>query len=300
MARHVFTPFATPGEERIFAEDWGLVPHAPSVGVEVDRLEGWDHTVDLDVSVTIRIDSATLAEACDLADGSRFDAVLGWHATGSGLRGTAAQAELADGGVTRLRGELEGSKLGGRLRLTAAVVLQNALQPGPVAPTTPGSILFRVDRSWLLEGVGDRFPVERFDFRAAGMRHPNAAWVVQWDRRDPEWDAHAAVRLQLNSRHPLIEEMADPGKPEAVRLHSVMRRDVLRELVTTAIDLDGFVIDFGAWPEGSLGQALSVLLASLFPDASIEEVHALRRDDPAGFEAVLQGGSGFLLTGASL
>jgi hypothetical protein len=254
--------------------------------------------VDLEVGVELRAHPAELIEACSLGDGSRFRAVLAWHATGSGLRGIADGRTLEEG-RTAVRGRLDGRDLGGVLRLTAMVVLENAVSPGLVGPTEPGSVLVREHRSWTLEGVGARFPVEVVDFAGAGLRNPSAAWVVRWERRDPEWDAHAAVRLQLNAGHPLIDLIKDPQAEGSEIIHSVVRRDVLRELVHGALDLDTFSIETRGWPEGSLGEALSLLLAGVFPDLSIDEIRALRDDDPAGFESVIQGVSGFLIRGGS-
>lgn len=297
MPRSVYPPYAVPAPGQIGFGPWWITTDTESVSVTDDLVQGWDHTVDLEVGVEIDADPAVLVEACSLGDGSRFRAVLGWHATGSGLRGLVAGATLDDVGRTIVRGQLDGPNLGGILRLTAVVVLERAVSPGRVAPTEPGSVLIRDHRSWTLEGIGSRFPVELVDFRAAGIRNPSAAWVLRWDRRDPEWDAHAAVRFQLNSGHPLVALMKDPDAEGAETVHSVMRRDLLRELVIGALDLDGFSIEVRGWPEGSLGEALSVLISGVFPDLSIEEVRALRNDDPAGFEAVLQGVSGFLQLG---
>lgn len=296
MRRELIPPFTTPSSADITVAEWSVVPHVPAVQVHDDRVDGWEHTVDLSVAASLRADPRRLAEACGVASHSRFSAVLSWHATGSSLRGTAARQPVADNSLVRLAGDLRGSELGGRLRLSVALVLDDAVDPDDTAPTRPGSILFREQRSWLLEGVGDRFPVERLDFRTSGVRHPGAAWILRWDHLDPEWDAHAAVRLQLNTRHPLVEELADTTGPQGELLHSVMRRDVMRELVLTALDLDGFTIDPAGWHEASLGQALSVLLASIFPDASVDEIRGLLRDDPAGFDAQIQGHAHFLRT----
>jgi len=294
VGRSVFPPYATPSPDDVSFDLWSLSTGAASVKVGDDRVEGWDHTVDLEASVEVLADPQHLAMSCSLGRGSRFRAVLGWHATGSGLRGVVASVPIGPGGRTVAGGRLEGPRLGGSLRLTASVVLEHAEDAGPVAPATTGSVLIREHRSWMLEGIGSRFPVEMLDFQKAGIRHPAAAWVIRWDRREPEWDARAAVRLQVNSGHPLATLLADPESEEAALLHTVMRRDVLRDLVSTATELEGFSIELGAWPEGSLGQSLSLLLASVFPDLSIEEIRSLRRDDTAAFEAVLQGTTRFL------
>ena len=122
MAR-LFFPYSTPRPDDVAFDSWAVVPNAVGAKVVEERVEGWDHTVDLDVSVEVRADPTTTAKACGLGPGSQFAAVLGWHSTGSGLRGTVVSRALAETGTSLLEGRLDGASLGGVLRLNAARVL---------------------------------------------------------------------------------------------------------------------------------------------------------------------------------
>lgn len=297
MPRSFILPYTTPPEGTVSPPEWRITPAHPSVEVLPERLEHWDHTVDLGVDATVTADPAAVASVCGLGPWSSFAAVLSWHATGSGLRQTAAVAELRDDGPTTVHAQLDGGRLGGVLRLAVSIVVRRPEEPAPAAPSQPGAVLVRDTRSWSLEGTGDRFPVERIDFREAGIRGPDAAWTVRWVRKDPEWDAHAAVRLQLNSRHPATGVLLEGDSDTGALTRTVLRRDVLRELVAAALMMDDFDIDPSGWPEGSLGQSLSLTLATVFPGLILDEIRALHRDTPDDFEAALQDATAFLRPG---
>jgi len=292
MARQPIPPFLVPRT----APDvtWTLTPAAPSVTVEEGRLVGWDHTCDLSVGVRAVLEPAELAAACGLGEGTVLGLALGWRASGSGLRAQEVVCELSPSGVTEGSMQLDGTDLGGVLRVSATVVVVRAVGGGPVSPSRAGAVLAQQSRTWMLEGVGDRFPVELVDFGVAGIRDHRAAWVLRVDRTDPTWDVTAAVRLQINRGHPVAAALAAGDAVPEVR--SVLRTDVARQLVDLACGLRDFSVAWDVWPDGSLGQALSGLLAAVFPGMDIEEIRALREDAPEDYAAVLQGSTAFLET----
>ena len=291
--RTVALPFLVPDPDRFEASAWTL--ESPGLAVEGRTLPGWDLHTPLSVSLDLHVDLTGALEDCELQTTSVLGASLRWRSTKTRIRGQSMPLQLVQG-TNVLTVDPDPGLLGGQLVVDVIVSVRQADAPGPLSPTMRGALLWKDTHSWTLEGEGDRFPIEVIDFRRAAIRGAGAAWVLQWSRQEPDVPASAAVRLQLNQSHPAVQSLlsAQAGDPAYDAAASVLRRDVLRELAEVALSMDDFEIDVEAWPEGSLGYALSITLSSAFPGVSIGELRSMRASYRADFESSLQDASGFL------
>jgi len=274
--------------ERFEASSW-RIGTASYTGSLDGELPGWDFSSNLAVGVRLQADLAGARSDCGLPADSALAALIHWRSSRTNLRGGSPKVELVEG-INELHLDLDGGELGGRLELEVRVVLDEGQGDEPLAPTQPGSILWSERGSVDLEGQAERFPVELRDFRAAGLRGAGGAWVLHWDSTDPEWSASAAVRLWLNSRHPIVERLIEET-PDPIAL-SVLKHDVTRQLIDVALDNEQLVGQ--EWGAGTLGAALVERVGAVFPGLSLDDCRALRRDRRDDFESALQAGTGLL------
>jgi len=292
MSRVVAPPFLQAVPDRIADHEWEVT----LAGALVDGtgpVEGWDYNAALTVRTAMTVDIESIREDCGLRPDARLGVILRWHASTTNCRDSTGLIEIGGEHVSVVA-ELPGSSLGGRLVLEVDIVtVGSAAGTSPLAPTRPGSIVWRATRTVRLEGDTDRFPVELRSFEASGVRGPNAAWMLQWESHELEWSAGSAVRLWLNSDHPAVKDyLADPDSELSRRFQSVLIWDISRLLLDRALDDDEF--NSLAWPDGTIGGALAARLRTLFPGLEPAEVRALRRDQPADYQTAIQAGTALL------
>lgn len=292
--RAVVKPFLVPDPGRFKIEGWEL--SSPVLGaVEGETVEGWDLNTALSVTARLSADVAGALDDCQLGAGSSLAASLRWRSTRTGLRGVTAATTVSPG-PNVLTTTLEPTQLGGTLVVEAIIHLGDAVSPAELAPTESAALLWSDRHSWLLEGEGPRFPVELVDFRRSGMRGSEAAWALHWYHKDLDAPVSSAVRLRLNRKHPAVRRMLNGERDDlqAAAAKSVLRRDLLRELVEVVLGDDDFDTDSEAWPEGSLGRSLAITMAGAFPGLSREDLRAMREYEPDDLESSIQEVTGFL------
>jgi len=183
---------------------------------------------------------------------------------------------------------LEGSELGGRLTLETLLVVSDPKPLSNLAPSQPGSILWRTS-SWTdLEGIGTQFPTDTLDFKAAGL-DADAGWQLKIDLSDPDARFMSAVRLTLNSGHPAIERLLSGAKDEGTdQLLRTLNWDVTRQMVEAAVrseDVAWIDVDL----EGtSVAVVLRNLLGRIWPLEAPGTLLQWLNDDPARIESHLQ------------
>jgi hypothetical protein len=165
-----------------------------------------------------------------------------------------------------------------------------------LAASTPGSILWRDDRRTrvVLEGTGAVFPTELVDFRDLRVGDAGAVWTLELDLSDLDAAALGCVRLYLNAAHPDVDALRrGDDDPRTAAIRSVLRWDVARQLITTALQNDEFV-ERDAYPPDSVGEALAFTVRSHFPTEDPRSLRALLQRDPTRFTARLQAACGLL------
>ena len=255
-------------------------------------VEGWDYSARVHVRFTCRVDLEALLDATGLEDDAQIRLLLRWRSTASGIRGVSDGSPIR-GGESSDDIDLDGEELGGDLLIDAVLILDSAGgNPSVLAPHRPGSILWSQRKRLELEGDRERFPVELISFRRAGLRGPKGAWNLKWDSLDLEHAVGSALRLQMNLDNPTSRAAARaPDDPKNALTISVLRWDISRQLIVTALD-DKENFHTLDWPERSLGAALATRIRTVFPGLSLDECRVLRRMHPEDFETSLQAATG--------
>lgn len=285
----IFPSYLRPDDEAVRA-NWLL--RVGDREVSGPTVEGWDYSERVHVRLTCRIDLAALLDVIGLEDDAQIRLLLRWRSTASGIRGVS-DGSVISRGESRDEVDLDGAELGGDLLIDAMLVLDSAgRNPSVLAPHRPGSILWSQRKKLELEGDRERFPVELISFRRAGLRGPTGAWSLKWDSQDLEHAVGSALRLQMNIDNPTSRAAARaPDDPKNAQIMSVLRWDITRQLIVTALD-DKENFHTLDWPERSLGAALAARIQTVFPGLSLDECRVLRRMHPEDFETSLQTATG--------
>lgn len=283
MSSQVSLPYWTPAQNRIILSNWRISTPFGS-GPLQEELRGWDFATNLAVAVQLDVDLNGALEDCGLSNSSELIGLIRWQSTRTGIRRSSSPMRLVDG-TNELHLDLLGTEIGRKLLFEAAVVVQD---PGNgstgFAPTRPGSILWREKTSVLIEGDAERFPIELRSFKAAGITGADAAWALHWDSVDPNSSAGSAMRLWLNSDHPVAAKLT-ASEPDAAVL-SVLKFDLTRQLIQQALEMND--LTDGQWPEGSLGASLLERIHAAFPGYSLDDCRTLQRDSREDFETAIQ------------
>jgi hypothetical protein len=116
-----------------------------------------------------------------------------------------------------------------------------------------------------------------------------ATWFV-WT--GPDWllkDPTVGIAVYVNSGRPPLVAALSARQPDAhqVSLQSVFFHDVGRALIERALEDDDFTDDVD-YRTGCAGRSLRATLRSLFGYQTLSQIRKFRRNDPAGFERMLQ------------
>lgn len=247
---------------------------------------GWDPELGIRVSRQLEVDMAAVLEEIDHGPAARLDALIVWHASGSGLRGAGTPVPLANG-VVELAVDLPGAELGGVLSVESAVILRRADALSELAARDEGTVLWRDSTRYQLEGDGSRLQTRTVPFSEHGGYPKGALWC--WQIVEADYDDLAApqVTLFLNTEHAVIDrlvsaEMLDP------MLVALLRMDVERQLVEHALDRDDELDMSRSFDEASFGELLKQAVDRNFPGRTIGELRDLRHYDRGAFEATFQ------------
>jgi hypothetical protein len=277
--------------------DWGIeIEGTPHPLEDIRRFAQGASPITFEGSAVV--DVPRLYRETQLDSTSVVQVVFVWECSSTKRRQVGARAELSDETDSYTgRFQIEPELIAGSLRLERQLVLaEPAFDRKPLAPSAPGSILWREVRptSLDLEGVGGVFPTQLVSF--SGSLDASAVWAIEVDTEDLSMPAIAAVRLLLNAEHPDVNYLAtrDTRDDRARSVLSAIRWDAGRHLVDAAIEaVDRFDLD-QEWPDDSVGHNLQLLTRSVFPDMSLEAVESLRRRRPIGYETKLQAGLSLL------
>jgi hypothetical protein len=287
MSAPVSVGFLLPARSRVtVSQPTVLIRGEPLDDGPVAR--NWDYTAPVEVEWRTVVDLDGIRQDCNLGPTSRAQLLVTWHSTWTNLRGAGDTVPLVDGENTANL-HLPGQVLGGTLALEARIVLGRPdPRPDPLAPTRPGSTLWRHRTTVTLEGAGSRFPTATVDFSkegiAGGLR---GAWYL-WTSGDLAASTTGALQLNLNTAHPDIRQMLEqPASTPSRAMARFIRYDIARQLVAAAVNHDE-LDDAHTYDEGTLGNLMIRLVQQFFPAYSLHDVRSAWQDDPSGCEAELQ------------
>ena len=249
----------------------------------------WDYTAEIGARQVLRVDLPGLLDECGLGVGSVIVAQLTWTSTATPLRGASNPVRVQNGRNV-LDAAIPGTVLGGRVAVETRLALRTAVGiMDELAPSRPGSFLWRRSTTLTLEGGGARFPTLAASFRDSGQGlPPDAPWFFQFSADDLTRSATDTMQLWLNSDHPAVAALLKGAVDAPTRqLREIINYDVTRRLVAAAMESDD--LDGGTDEDGTVGEMLRALCTYLYPETTMSHERALYRSSRGDHEAQLQG-----------
>jgi hypothetical protein len=246
------------------------------------------------------MEARQVLESSGLGEGSKIILSSYWHSPGTALRSDVRASVTPvlswdPGESATLDAELTvpGAEIGQRLVIGMSLALGHPGQrPDPLAARLPGSMLWRDTRTFLIEGIAPRFPVEVTSFPADEDR---AAWYLSIDPNFQQ-PLLGGVRLYLNRAHgPLMEALnaKQPG-PGHRAIISALYFDVGRQMIIAALKNHEFLEMLREprsgppYDEESTGRALWSLISMIANGRNAGDLARLLDASPAEFERLLQ------------
>lgn len=292
MTKIIRTPYLTPTSDRLQLGDWYFNQHdnwQPLTAL----LPDWDPAVPVTASISVAVDVQGVLEDCNLGQDAVIRVGALWNSSGTVLRGAGTYFDLDSTEEPQkkyLQVYIDGTYLAKSLEFLVQLILVSAGGfHKSFAPRIPGSILFSSNPfNVLLEGEGDRFPVEVIDFSSKHSSYPSdAGWVLHWDSTDLHQTVLGDMRLYLNSNHEHVIEACSGGSSENRDLREAIRFDVARTLIYGALNNDEFVEKPDLYEPGSVGAAVRAMLRLYFPEISFSQLQNNSRQQQS-FDPKLQ------------
>lgn len=287
--------FNVPASGDIQITDHDVLINGDSILNSSTPSSSWAINTTVTTNFEIDLDLPEVLRSCSLPDGAGgtsadLGAVINWKSTRTGLHGATEPQILVDG-LNQISAEVDGSVLGGDLRLRISVILIN--NPSPdltvLAPTRFGSRLWEQAVHVQLDGAGSQFPVSAFNFKEIGLRPYSALWHVEISG---QLDSHvsSAVRLKLNSGHQRVEKyLQDPASEENAEFGTFMRADTISQLIIFALNSNAEQLRLEAEEKGTFAEALLEIHGMHFPTMSLESTRELFMSDPGFISSTIQG-----------
>jgi len=288
--RATVVPYLRPPEAAVNHSGWKLVSADGESDLPPD-VPHWDYQTTLHLTAAVSVDRDAVLDGCHLESDSELRVVVTGRSDSTTVRHCIANLlvpaqptyDLAIGV------ELPGSDLGGRLFLETLLVVGDPRPADALAPTRPGSILWRTSHRTHLEGEGSRFPTDTADFTVTAPRNAGAGWLLHVDTSDLEAAFMSAVRLTLNTGNPRVRSMLGGGDAsEQDMLRGVLRWDVVRQLVLVALQHEDVLRLNHDVESTTLGGVLRHLVASIWPREDPLIVRRRWMDAPEQIEVVVQ------------
>lgn len=282
------SPFLRPAEGTVSSSPWLLTDEKGAEPL-TDPIPEWDYSVDLSLSRTVRLDTARFLTDCHLAVGSRIAIVVHMKTGDAGIRRLVHREEidLASGKGNHeflLKSLFTGSEMQGSLELVTRIVLAEGIPKSSLAPSEPGSLLWEDVRQFKLEGGGGRLPMEAADFREIRPEYARAPWYLDVETKDLDASFIAACRIVLNLNR---DDIISAVKKKSSTVLALLSSDLVRHVASMVIEMEELGDNLHQYDDGTVGATVISWMRTAFPDKSLDEVRAIKRGDPAKFEAIL-------------
>lgn len=254
-----------------------------------DPVTLWDYLSSFSISSEFRVDDELLVESTGLPNVGVLAATVQIDCVHTGFRQLESRVLQPGSALTvsvHVPAHSVARSIEVRRGLTLAVDLPNS--PATVAHRKGSRVFWEERRTkFELEGSGAGFPIEAFSFAAAGYP-ANAAWKLNFAADDLERPFMGAVRLLINTSHPLSSEMLSG---ERGLIQSVVFHGILEQLLLTVADSEAETNV--AFEEGSVGAVLSDLTQT-YLGRNLHDAVARLRSDRSAMLARIQDVTGFL------
>lgn len=255
------------------------------------RLEEWDYATETVIECQVSLDVDRVVKGTRLGSDARLSVACLVDCPSTLRRevSTAVIPDLyGDEKVRTLRLPLPVGQFATSITLSRHLVL---LDPGDSADEgaaqRTGSRLAQSERKKVaLEGEGGRFPTEGVRFSEIGMG--SSAWLLDLTYEHLDDAFMGSVRLSVNAEHPAGRIALASEAPSAELVQSVLRHDIVRQLLTRlAFDPTINISETRSFEEDSLGAATATI-CDMFLRRDLSTVLELARNDPVEFESLLQ------------
>lgn len=293
MSTYTANTYLCPEAHRISYGNWqrngAVVAGAPL---------SWDPAGVLNLTRTITIDTAGIFTDCQLGKKSQLALVVSWHCPSTDLREKAAQVVVSyspEKYATTLAVSITGTDISESICLhTQLFLVKPEAIESPVAPRTPGIILWSDTAVLPLESLFALFPVRVIKFSAAALL-PGAAWLLECDPREMHKDFKHNVELLINQEAPKTYSAvtAQNPDPEQIAISGALVFDAIKTFIATALSNADFLSQEEKYPVGSIGAVAEIAMKTIFPGMRFKEVEAIMKTRSSYFSALVQCALGY-------
>ena len=256
------------------------------------EIPGWDYTYPIKLRRSLALDATAIREETRLPKGVPLQLTVVINSPPAKYRACVLAEDLTDPRCTiQLEVTVESFRLSGYFFIETSILLGKSISPRSFRAHLKGSRLYEETVRVLLEGTASRFPVQLANFQDtfARLMAPKARWYLSWSLSDLHLPMMQAVSLILNSSNEAFVTAA--GSAEIGVLDS-LSIDITRQLLERTLDEEEFLEDAGAFEDGSIGDAVFLLMQSCFPGMLPKDVKAMRDNERGRFEAMIQSAVG--------
>lgn len=257
----------------------------------------WDYAAEITVFCRMNLDLDQVLAETGLTSSESLSLVLQVDCPATSLRKVDVrrlESEHVECVVSIPPGEVAKE-----LVISRFLCLDSPVAARPGVARNVGDLLAEAPRQvHVLENQKPLFPVEAVRFEAHGLP-ADALWNLDFTPTSLD-DLHAGVtRLKINVDHPVADALLDPDHAEHVRLTSVLRVDVMFQmLVLAATRFDQSQFEQPEWETGSVGDVLTNL-AGTYVGLPLSDASGLIRMAPMDVATRLQNAAGYLRAGTA-
>lgn len=288
MPRRYSLPFKTALSSEIVLGAWHYRVGSGDWLRAEGGVAGWDYLAQLEFRREISIDAPSARRACEVEPRVPLELIVTAHSAAARFRAVVFRAPLTErpwSGFAEF--PVESTHLAEQLRLDTEIILAKAR--GDARPFTArytGSRLFTDSSSIDIEGRRGRMPLELTSFaqQLIWLDAPRAPWYVDCGSGDLHAPIMRDLRVFLNSDQPAFTASAQRGDETTLTL---LRADIARQLLETALEDEAFRTGAEDYPEGSLGEAALNVLRLCFRDMKPTDVLTLARRNGGKFQGMI-------------
>lgn len=281
-------PFLVADDASLLSPGWFEEGGEPLPGL----LPEWDPATDLNLYRDFKVDTARIADLCQLGERSILRMGTTWTSDARVRVAIPGPSFELDGELTsvQLSVQVPGEQAAGRLLLKSCLWVVRSEILSPLSPSEEGDLVWFDQQSTILEGDAARFPIAVVDFAEETGLESGAFWYLSWPTRNFSEPFGASLRLLVNSGKPdvveAIQSESETDRSDVIRRH--IFADTARTLIDFGLNSDEFLEEHAEYGEGSVGHAVAQLIASGWGSLAPFEVKTQREKKPQVFEAILQ------------
>lgn len=269
------------------AVEWGewWIEHHGSRFPMAEKVDGWDYATEVRVGRPVCISLPQFVETTGIEDLSDVELVAIAECRSTQYR-TVARINCSESGgegnmTVALR--LSPGEFASEVSLATHLTLARyrPASPDRTAVWKGARLASSKTETLRLEGDAGRFPTEPVAFSALYLAY--APWSLQCTFEDLDESFMGAVRLFINTEHPVGRLALDPVG--AKQVGPLLRTDVVRQLVAEAARRTS-ELPSSTFEEGSVGEVLASM-TQFFLGRDLRAATQLYKEEPNQFELVL-------------